>query len=36
MDCAKMHNFSGITGNPAKVGLGFVAIIFGLIFMVQH
>jgi len=36
LDCADMNDFSGITGNPAKFGLGFVSIIFDIIFMVQH
>ncbi|KAG7369656.1 lysosomal cystine family transporter [Nitzschia inconspicua] len=36
LDCANMHDFSGITGNPAKFGLGFVSIFFDLIFIVQH
>ncbi|KAL3907351.1 MAG: hypothetical protein SGARI_003578 [Bacillariaceae sp.] len=36
LDCADMKDFSGITGNPAKFGLGFVSIVFDLIFMVQH
>jgi cystinosin len=36
LDCADMNDFSGITGNPAKFGLGFVSIIFDVIFMVQH
>lgn len=36
LDCADMRDFSGITGNPAKFGLGFVSIVFDLIFMVQH
>jgi cystinosin len=36
LDCAEMNDFSGITGNPAKFGLGFVSIFFDLIFMVQH
>jgi cystinosin len=35
-DCADRHDFSGITGNPAKFGLGFVSIVFDLIFMIQH
>lgn len=35
-DCSDMHNFSGITGNLAKFGLGFVSIFFDVIFMVQH
>jgi cystinosin len=36
LDCADTKDFSGITGNPAKFGLGFVSIIFDVIFMVQH
>ena len=36
LDCADMNDFSGITGNPAKFGLGFVSIIFDIIFMIQH
>jgi cystinosin len=35
-DCADRQDFSGITGNPAKFGLGFVSIFFDLIFMIQH
>jgi cystinosin len=31
-----LKDFSGITGNPAKFGLGFVSIIFDVVFMVQH
>ena len=31
-----MRDFSGITGNPAKFGLGFVSIIFDVVFMLQH
>ena len=36
LDCADLKDFSGITGNPAKFGLGFVSIMFDLIFMTQH
>ena len=36
LDCADLKDFSGITGNPAKFGLGFVSIIFDLVFFVQH
>lgn len=35
-DCADLKDFSGISGNPAKFGLGFVSIIFDVLFMVQH
>lgn len=36
LDCADMNDFSGITGNLAKFGLGFVSILFDIIFMIQH
>jgi cystinosin len=36
LDCADLKDFSGITGNPAKFGLGFVSIVFDVVFMVQH
>lgn len=35
-DCTDLHDFTGITGNLAKFGLGFVSIIFDIIFMLQH
>jgi cystinosin len=35
-DCTDLKDFSGISGNPAKFGLGFVSIIFDVVFMVQH
>ena len=35
-DSADLHDFSGITGNPAKFALGFVSILFDLIFFFQH
>ena len=39
LDCTFMYggpNYAGITGNIAKFGLGFVSIIFDIIFMIQH
>ena len=30
------HSWTGILGNPAKFGLGFVSIVFDIIFMLQH
>jgi len=36
LDCADMGDFTYITGNLAKFGLGFVSILFDLIFMTQH
>lgn len=36
LDCAAMGDWSGITGNLAKFGLGSVSIIFDLLFMAQH
>ena len=35
-DCAMLHDWWGITGNIAKFGLGFVSILFDIIFMFQH
>mmetsp|Transcript_30223 Transcript_30223/g.46357 ORF Transcript_30223/g.46357 Transcript_30223/m.46357 type:complete len:387 (+) Transcript_30223:178-1338(+) len=35
-DCADFGDWSGITGNLAKFGLGFVSISFDIIFMIQH
>lgn len=35
-DCADMGDWTGITGNLAKFGLGFVSIVFDLVFMLQH
>uniref|UniRef100_A0A8R1UTS8 Ctns-1 n=1 Tax=Pristionchus pacificus TaxID=54126 RepID=A0A8R1UTS8_PRIPA len=29
-------NFSAIIGNPVKFGLGFVSIVFDIVFMIQH
>jgi cystinosin len=35
-DCADLSDWSGITGNPAKMALALVTICFDLIFLVQH
>eukprot|EP01082_Thalassiosira_pseudonana_P005827 g5415.t1 g5415 contig2:492961-494109(-) len=35
-DCAGLSDWSGITGNPAKMALALVTICFDLIFLVQH
>ena len=35
-DCADLGDWTGITGNSAKFGLGFVSIFFDLFFMLQH
>ncbi|CAJ1945598.1 unnamed protein product [Cylindrotheca closterium] len=35
-DCKDLHDFSAITGNFAKFGLGSVSIFFDIIFMLQH
>eukprot|EP00567_Pseudictyota_dubia_P008595 CAMPEP_0197443548 /NCGR_PEP_ID=MMETSP1175-20131217/9260_1 /TAXON_ID=1003142 /ORGANISM="Triceratium dubium, Strain CCMP147" /LENGTH=420 /DNA_ID=CAMNT_0042974195 /DNA_START=1605 /DNA_END=2867 /DNA_ORIENTATION=- len=35
-DSADISDWSGITGNPAKFALGFVSIIFDIIFFFQH
>jgi cystinosin len=36
LDCTALGDFSGITGNLAKFGLGSVSIVFDIIFMLQH
>ncbi|CAB9498848.1 Cystinosin homolog [Seminavis robusta] len=36
LDCAAMKDWTGITGNLAKLTLGSVSVIFDLIFMTQH
>ncbi|CAO3599820.1 unnamed protein product [Absidia cylindrospora] len=36
LDAAISGDWSGITGDPVKFGLGFVAIVFDLLFMSQH
>ena len=36
IDSSLQADWSGITGNPVKLGLGNVSIFFDLIFIVQH
>ncbi|KAK9723071.1 hypothetical protein K7432_002178 [Basidiobolus ranarum] len=36
LDAYLSNDFSGISGNPLKFGLGFISIVFDLIFIVQH
>ena len=36
IDSSLQSDWSGITGNPVKLGLGNVSIFFDVIFMVQH
>jgi cystinosin len=36
LDCANLGDFTGITGNIAKFCLGFVSIVFDIIFFFQH
>jgi len=35
-DCADMGDWTGITGNPAKISIALVTICFDLLFLVQH
>ncbi|KAI9849689.1 MAG: hypothetical protein M1837_002815 [Sclerophora amabilis] len=36
IDSSLQRDWSGITGNPVKLGLGNISILFDIIFMVQH
>lgn len=36
IDSYQQGDWSGLTGNPVKFALGNVAIVFDLVFMVQH
>ena len=36
IDSSLQGDWSGVTGNPVKFGLGQISIIFDLLFMVQH
>lgn len=36
LDCWIDEDWSGITGNPVKFGLGFVSMFFDVIFIIQH
>lgn len=36
VDSYMQRDWSGITGNPVKLALGNIAIVFDIVFMVQH
>ena len=36
IDSSLQNDWSGLTGNPVKLGLGNISILFDLVFMVQH
>ena len=36
IDSARQADWSGVTGNPVKFGLGNVSIFFDIVFFVQH
>ena len=36
LQCSVKSDFTQIAGNPVKFGLGFVSIIFDVVFMLQH
>lgn len=36
IDSSLQSDWSGLTGNPAKLGLANISIVFDIIFMVQH
>ncbi|KAL1917645.1 uncharacterized protein VTP21DRAFT_4038 [Calcarisporiella thermophila] len=36
IDCAVSGDWSGIQGNPAKLGLGLLSIFFDILFLLQH
>jgi len=36
IDSALENDWSGVTGNPVKFGLGNITIVFDIIFMFQH
>ena len=36
LDSGLQRDWSGITGNPVKFGLGNVSVIFDVLFIVQH
>ncbi len=36
LDSYEQHNWSGITGNPVKFSLGFVSMVYDVMFMLQH
>ena len=36
IDSSLQHDWSGVTGNPVKFGLGNISMAFDLVFMTQH
>jgi len=36
IDASFQGDWSGITGNPTKLGLGYISIFFDIIFIIQH
>ena len=36
IDSSMQSDWSGVTGNPVKFGLGQISIIFDVVFVVQH
>lgn len=36
LDSSLQNDWSGITGNPVKFGLGNITIVFDIVFFVQH
>ena len=36
LDCHNLHDWTGLTGNLAKLTLGMVSIVFDVIFLMQH
>jgi cystinosin len=36
IDSALQNDWTGITGNPVKFGLGNITIVFDVIFLLQH
>lgn len=36
LDASLQGDWSGVTGNPVKFGLGYISIFFDIIFITQH
>lgn len=36
LQCAVANDWTQISGNPVKFGLGFVSMLFDIVFMIQH
>uniref|UniRef100_A0A1I7XU70 Cystinosin homolog n=1 Tax=Heterorhabditis bacteriophora TaxID=37862 RepID=A0A1I7XU70_HETBA len=36
LQCINVENWSALSGNPVKFGLGLISIIFDILFMIQH